>query len=781
MIRNYIISIWRHLIRNRLFAMINIIGLGTGIACVILFYLWVGDEISFDRFHVNGDRIYNLISVFPRDDRNSMSVTPFPLTPALKDKFPEVETYSRYWRFPALVQNGEIMYLDEKVHLVDPGFLEMFSFPLLSGDPLDAFSSKSAVAITESEAFKYFGTGDPIGKTITLNQDLKLSVVAVLEDPPANTAFDFSMLASILHVPEFRLYDDWSFAGQAYILLKKGSDPEKFQEKVGSIYTEVNPDSGVKLMIQPLKELHLREDGKARKLILVYIFSGIAVVILLLACINYMNLSTAFFLKRSRETGLRKIHGASRGQVISQFLGESMFYAFLSLFIALILVELVRPLFNTLTQKQLELHYGDPELLAGLFGIYLFTTLVSGLYPASKLSSFQPVRLTGPEKVWSGGKRFLNGLIIFQFTVSIALIIISVTINRQVKYIHNKDLGMNKDNIIVLPFGRDMVPIYEMLREKIISHPDVVNVSGSYDLPFLLTSAVDLTWDGAQEDEEILVSYNMVDFDFIETMEIEILEGRTFSRDHADDDSIAYIINETAMKRIGLDHVSGLDIDFLHPHLPEYLRKGTIIGVVKDFNIQPLKEEISPLVLRIYRPFYRNLYIRYSSTDPSPLLDYLQGMQEELYPDLPFQYSFLDLEADRMYETEFRTGRIIKYFTLISIFISCLGLFGMVIFDLELRIQEIAIRKVLASSIGQIVSLIMYRYVKWILIAFLIASPISYFITDRWLQGFSYRITISLLTYLLTLVGIIVIAFLTIGIQARRSALVNPAQLLKYE
>jgi putative ABC transport system permease protein len=326
-----------------------------------------------------------------------------------------------------------------------------------------------------------------------------------------------------------------------------------------------------------------------------------------------------------------------------------------------------------------------------------------------------------------------------------------------------------------------LIPHYEMLREQILEHPDAVNVTASYDLPFFLSSAVGMTWDEVPEDDQFLVSYNMVDFDFIETMEIGLVEGRSFSREYAGDDSIAYMINETAMKKMGLDHAVGHTIHFNHPHLPEYLRNGTIIGVVKDFNIRPLKETIPPLVLRIYRPFYRNLYVRYSNPDPSSLLAYLENMQETLYPGLPFQYSFLDLDADQMYEMEFRTGRIIKYLTLISILISCLGLFGMVIFELELRTREIAIRKVLASSFRQIFILIMYRYVKWVLLAFCIASPVAFIITSRWLREFTFRIAISPWTYLWTLLGILLIAILTIGVQTRRSAMVNPAEILKFE
>ncbi len=779
MIRNYFITTLRNLYRNKVFSLINLFGFAIGIACVILFFLWVSNEVSYDRFHENKERTYNLLSIFTRGEGNSMSVTPFPLAPTLSERFPEVESYTRYWQYPSLVTFGEVAQMDEKVHLVDPGFLEMFSFPSLSGDPKEALSNLSSVAIIESEAIKYFGEEDPIGKVLTFNKDLKLAVTAVIKDPPKNSVFDFTMLASIKHVPESRLYGDWTYAGPSFIMLSEGSNWHTFEDKVKDTYLEFNQDSDVKVALQPLKENYLYQDGKANRIIYVYMFSGIALVILILACINYMNLSTARSLKRSKEIALRKTNGATRKQIIKQFLGESMFYSLLSMFIALILVELVRPLFNTLTLKQLELHYNDPQFLLGLLSIYLFTSFLSGLYPAFVLSSFKPIQVMNGTVLY-GNKKFLNSLIILQFTISIALIISSVTIGRQVNFIQNKDLGMDKEKIVVLPFGGELIEMYDVLRDQLLSLPTVVDVSASYDLPFYLTSGVGFTWEGAGDEDAFGVSYNMVDYDFIETMEIEMLEGRSFSRDFASDDSISYIINESAMKRMGVDQASGMNVHFTHPHLPVHLRKGQIIGVVKDFNIRPLSEEIGPLVLRIYRPFYRNLYIRYNAENPSELLLSLREIQAQLYPGLPFKYSFLDQEFDQLYETEYRTARIIKYFTIISILISCLGLFGMALIDLELRTKEIAIRKVLASSVTQIVEMILKKYLKWIAISFLVASPLAFYATRRWLQEFAFGIHISPLTYLFALMTVITITFLTLGLLSRKTARTNPASVLKH-
>jgi putative ABC transport system permease protein len=694
-----------------------------------------------------------------------------------------VESYTRYWNFPALVSHEQITLMDEKIHLVDPGFLKMFSFPVISGDPIEALSNKSSIVITRSEAFKYFGNEDPMGKilTVTQNMDLKLAVGAVIEDPPNNSVFKFSMLASIEHVDKNRLYDDWTYAGPSYLMLKEGSSWRDFEVKVRDIYKEFNNDETAELALQALKKAYLYTDGKANKIVYVYLFSGIALLILLLACINYMNLSTASSLKRTKEIGLRKTNGASKKQLVFQFLSESLFYTLISLFLALILVELVRPLFNSLTLKQLEIHYGDPLFLSGLIFLYLSTSLLAGLYPAFVLSSYKPVQTVGAIAVSGGNKKLLRSLIILQFIISIALIISAVTISRQVNYIQNKDIGINREKMVVLPFGGEIAELYDVLRNELMTLPYVENVSASYDLPFFLTSGVGLSWEGAGEDEAFGVSYNMVDYDFIETMEIDLLEGRTFSREFASDDSIAYIINETAMKRMDMESASGLNVHFTHPHLPAHLRKGKIIGVVKDFNIRPLSEEIRPLVLRIYRPFYRNLYIKYNSESPSELLAYLEEMQSRLYPGLPFEFTFLQQEFDHLYEVEYRTARIIKYFTIISILISCLGLFGMTLYDLELRKKEIAIRKVLASSVKEIVQMILKRYFFWILISFCIASPVAYYLTRVWLQRFAFGIKISPLTYLFALVMVIFLAFLTIGFLSRKSARANPAGILKYD
>lgn len=782
-IRNYILIAIRNMIRNKLVTSLNIVGLTFGLACVILFFIWVMDEFSYDRFHENKDRIFNILTSYVQDESTgTMSVTPLPLAPTLEQRYPEVETFTRYWEYPAIVKYGEITDLEQDLFLVDKGFFNMFSFPLKYGEKDKDLLTKSSIILTESKANKYFGKENPVGKVIKVGDDLQLTVTGIIEDPPENTTFDFSMLASIEHVDPFRLYDDWSFAGPSYIMLSQGSSWENLQSKIDTIYREFDPDIEARVRLQPLKDIYLYRDGRQERIRQVILFSGIAIIILLLACINYMNINTARSLKRSEEIGLRKTNGSSRKQIIFQFMSESFISTFISIFIALMLVGLLRPLFNELTQKQLEINYGDPGFIAGLFIIYIITSFVSGIYPSLVLSSYSPVQAVGGLTKSNKNKTFLNSLIVLQFTLSIGLIICSVTVKRQENYLNRKDLGINTKNIIVMPFGGDIINHYDVLRDQFMTHPGIENISASFNLPMNLNSYVGYTWDDTPPEDAIGVWYNMVDFDFIETMEIEMLQGRPFSREHASDDSTGYIINESTMQMMDVENAVGMSINFMHPHLPEPLREGTIIGVVKNFNFRPLNEEISPLVLKIYRPFYNRLYIKYKEdSDPSEVLQVLEEKQAELFPGLPFNYSFLDDEVENLYNVEHRTGRIIRYFTLISIIISCMGILGMALYDLELKTRQVVIRKVLGSHERQIFQMLMNEYNKWILLSFIIATPLSIVITTRWLQNFAYSVKISPFTYILSLAAVLALTSLIVLLVSVRIVRLNPADVLHVE
>ena len=783
MFKNYILAALRNMMRNKLVTFLNIIGLTIGLACVILFFVWVMDEVSFDRFHENKDRIFNILTSYALDQGSgTMSVTPFPLAPLLEERYPEVESFTRFWNYPAIVKYGEITDMEQDIFLVDTGFFSMFSFPLIYGEKDENLLTKSSIILTESKAQKYFSNEDPIGKILFVGDDLQLTVTGIIEDPPKNTTFDFSMLMSIEHVDPFRLYEDWSYAGPGYIMLSKGSSWENLQSKIDTIYREFDPDTEERIFLQPLKDIYLYRDGRPEKIRQVFLFSGIAIIILLLACINYMNINTARSLSRSKEIGLRKTTGGDRKQIIIQFMSESFITTFIAFFLALMLVELVQPVFNELTQKQLEINYGNPLFLLGLLALYIITSIISGIYPSLFLSSYKPARTVEGIVKSGGSKIFLNSLVILQFTVSIGLIICSVTVSRQVNYLNRKDLGINTKNIIVIPFGGEIVNHYDVLRDELIVHPGIDNITASYNLPMKLDSYVSYTWDDTPPEDAIGVWYNMVDYDFIETMEIEMLQGRSFSRDHASDDSTAYIINESALHRMGVDNAVGKSINFRHPHLPEPLREGTIIGVVKDFNFRPLQEEISPLVLRIYRPFYNRLYIKYKEDfNPSEVLKVLEEKQAELFPGLPFNYSFLDDEVHNLYLVEYRTGRIIRYFTLISIIISCMGIVGMALYDMELRTREVVIRKVLGSYERQILKMLLADYNKWILLSFVIAAPLSFIITNRWLQNFAYSVKISPFTYILSLLAVILLNSLIVVLIGARTVRQNPAEVLHAE
>ena len=769
--------------RNKLVTFLNIIGLTVGLTCVILFFMWVMDEVSYDRFHEKKDRIFNILTSYVQGETTgTMSVTPFPLAPLIEERYPEVESFTRFWNYPAIVKYGEITDMEQDIFLVDTGFFSMFSFPMKYGEKDKDFLTKSSIIITESRAKKYFGEKNPVGKIIEVGDDLELTITGIIEDPPKNTTFDFTMLASIEHVDPFRLYDDWSFAGPSYIMLSEGSSWENLQSKIDTIYREFDPGTETGVKLQPLKDVYLYSDGRPDKIRQVFLFSGIAIIILLLACINYMNINTARSLSRSKEIGLRKTTGSNKKQIIIQFMTESFVNTFIAFFLALMLVELVQPVFNELTQKQLEINYSDPLFLFCLLAMYIITSIISGIYPSLFLSSYKPARTVEGRAKTGGSKLFLNSLVILQFAVSIGLIICSVTVSRQVNYLNRKDLGIETKNIIVMPFGGNIVNHYDVLRDEFMAHPGIENITASYNLPMNLDSYVSYTWDDTPPEDAIGVWYNMVDYDFIETLEIEMLQGRSFSRSHASDDSTAYIINESALNRMGVESAVGRSINFMHPHLPEPLREGTIIGVVRDFNFRPLMEEVSPLVLKIYRPFYNRLYIKYrEDIDPSEILKVLKEKQAELFPGLPFNYSFLDDEVENLYRVEYRTGRIIRYFTLISIIISCMGIVGMALYDMELRTSEVVIRKVLGSYERQILKMLLKDYNKWILLSFIIAAPLSFIFTNRWLQNFAYSVNISLYTYILSLLAVISLTSLIVILVGAKTVRQNPAEVLHVE
>jgi len=779
---NYLKIAVRNIIRNKVFSFINLFGLSVGIASVILILLWVEDELSYDRFHEKSKSIYRVLTKFNNDADRIWTTSPFPLGSYLKDNYPDVISYSRYWAWNSLVEYEDKVFYEKDFKLVDQSFLEMFSFPFVKGNREDALKSKSSVVITEKIARKYFGKTDPMGKVITINKSELLTVTGILRDIPENTSVGFSMLSNLAHLPANRL-ESWSFDTQTFIQLSDGVSSKDFENKIDSLYiTAIDPNANVIPYLQNLKQIHLNEYGRPLRIILVRAFLIVAAIILLIACINYMNLSTAKSISRAKEIGLRKTFGADKRKIVFQFLGESILLTLMSMIIALVIVEIARPTLNNFVQKNIQIHYTEPIFIGGLMFILFFTGLVAGLYPSIVLSSYKPSNiLRGVFTSSKPGKSLINVLVIFQFTIAILLTIVSIVIYKQIQFMNNKDLGMNKDNILVVQFIPELEKQYDAFKNELLKNPDIINVSGSYNLPTDHSSYVGLNWEGNPDTEGIGIFYNMVDYDFIKTMGMEILDGRSFSEDFAEDDSISYIINESALRSMNVTSPIGLNIVFEHPDFPDQFKRGKIIGVVKDFHLRPLREKIVPLAMRMYRPWYNYILIRFNSNNTQELINYIQGIEKIFTPNYPFIYSFFDQEVKNLYTMEFRISRLVLLFTILSIIISSIGLLGLIIDEMEQKTKPIGIRKVLGASTIYLVVKFCTTFLRRVVIAFSIASIIGIIIIQKILQNYAYKTEINIWIFIGALAIAMVITLSTIILKVYSTSAKNPVDNLRYE
>jgi putative ABC transport system permease protein len=781
MFQNYIKTVLRIILRNRIFSFINIMGLAIGLTCFLLIFLWVKDELGYDRFHDKADQLFRILTKDHEDPDFVWTTTPTPLAPLLKEKFPEVISYTRYWSFGAMVRYKEKHFFEENIKLIDPYFFEMFTFPFIKGEKETALPDQDAIVLTESTAKKYFGDEDPIGKVLNIQNNIDLTVTAVIKDPPKNSHMRFSMLAHIDNVPEYRR-TSWASDYPSYIMTHDKFTEKEVNRKIEGILRTIDPDATTYPVLQNVTEIYLNENGVAGKLIHIYTFSIIAVLVLIIACINFMNLSTARAAKRAREVGLRKIVGASRLQLIKQFIGESIIFSFIALFLAWILVELFRPGFNILAGKTIEIEYCDPILILSILIILIFTGLFSGSYPALILSSFKSVNLLKGEKIQHQGSISLrNILVIFQFFISVVLIITTIVIYKQLWYIQNKDLGLNKENILVTPFIGVMAPKYDEIKNYLLQNPNIYSVSGVSNLPTNVNSFVSLDWEGNKNDEGMGIFYMMVDYDLIETMGMKMLYGRSFSEEFAGDDSIAYIINEMAYKQMGIKNPIGHQVEFQHPYFPERFSRGKIIGVVKDFHHRPLREHIVPLAMRMYRPWYNYLVIKINPEDIQETISYIQASARKFVPEYPFEYSFFEDEINVLYSSERKIGDIVKYFALLSIFISCLGLFGLASFTAEQYTRQIGIRKVNGATVTSIVFLLTRGFTKWVCIALIPGFPVAWFIIKKILVNYAYKTEISWWIFLITALLVSLIGLFTVIAQAVKAASRNLADSLRYE
>jgi len=787
MFKNYIMVTVRNLKKNSTYSLLNIIGLAVGMMAFILIALYVQYELSFDKYHENADRIYRVV-------REERAFTPAPLGPALKEKIPEVDSVARILRSSkTLISHEQKHFLEEEFYWVDPETFDIFSIPFIGGDPETALNDPSAIVLSQRTAKKYFGDADPTGKILTVRERYEFKVSGVFDDMPANSIF--VMDAVVPYETYFRIttndITNWrSNFSYTYFLLRKGADPEVMENKISPVIEiPLLKAAGIKgpypkfYSIQPLTEIHLhshlmQEIGPNNDIKYIILFSSIAFLILFIACINYMNLATARSLRRGKEVGMRKVVGAQKGQLIVQFLGESVAMAVLAMIFSTMMVLMALPAFNSLVERQLSLNpTHNPQLFLGLIFITLFVGLFAGSYPAMRISSFKPISiLSGTFTRIPKGSSLRNVLVLVQFSITIFLIICTIAVREQLKFIKNVNMGYTKEQIITLPVrGGSVRRNIQSIKTELLQHSDIIAVSTSGRLPNNIDTFTSRDWTGRNPDEPIPIYYNTAGYDFIDLFGIQIVQGRNFSRDFPSDEAGAFLVNETAVKVAEWE--SPIGRKFTHWSG----QTGKIVGVIKDFHIHSLHSPIEPLYVFLNARDFSNIAIKIRSANIPATIDFVKGVVKNISPSYPFSYSFFDEVFERAYFTEQRMGRVFGAFAILAIFIACLGLFGLTAFAAEQRTKEIGIRKVLGASDSKIFLLLSKEFVRWVLLANLIAWPISYFAMNKWLQNFAYRIHIGIVDFLLSGGTALLIAYLTVSYQSIKSARANPVDSLRYE
>ncbi|MBN1222684.1 MAG: ABC transporter permease [Candidatus Aminicenantes bacterium] len=786
MLKNYLKIAVRNLERHKMYSFLNIAGLAVGIACSLLITLWVLDELSFDRFHENAGRLYRV--EFDQDYSGQLfhvNVSPHPLGPALKEEIPEVEDASRVSPLgEILVKHGDKTFFEDTAAAVDPSFLEIFSFPLIKGDARTALEAPHSIVITEDKARKYFGHVDAIGKTLNVNNRLDFTVTGVMKNVPRTSylRFELMMPYELLRTSGQDL-EKWTVnTTLTFALLQETTRPQSVAQKIQALVTKHGSGEDQEYSLRPLTQIHLysyfgfgEKKGNAQY---IAIFSAIAAFVLLIACINFMNLATARSAKRAREVGMRKVVGAGKRQIIQQFYIESFVFVFLSLLLAVFLVWLVLPVFNSLSGKEIALSaLARGRAPLAVSGVLLVTGLIGGSYPALFLSSFHPVKVL-KVTIGSGtsGSVFRKVLVVVQFSLSIALIIGTGIVYSQLGFIKEKSLGFEKDLLLSIPIrGRDVQGSYAAVKKEWLKHPGVVGVSASSDKPSGIYSNSDgADWEGKDPEKDVSVHFTSVDYDYFETADMEMAEGRSYSLDFPSDKESAYVVNEELRKLMGADSAAGKRLTFGG-------KTCTIIGVVKDFHFLSLKKKIEPLVLML-RPQYMNyILVRIHPENMTATLSDIKKTWNDVIPDFPFDYSFINEDFGLLYQAEDRMGGLLKYFSFLAVFIACLGLFGLASFAAEQRTREIGIRKVLGASIAKITFMLCGEFALLVLLANIIAWPIAFLAMQNWLLNFAYRTTVSWETFFFSGVLAFVIALFTVGYQAIKAALTNPARALKYE
>jgi putative ABC transport system permease protein len=796
MLKNYLIVTLRSLLRNKTFGIINISGLVLGISTCLLIAVYVIDELSFDQFHTKADRIFRLTEILhlPKESRAQVLTSP-PMAPALQKNFPEVENTVRLSRSSRLLSYKDKKFFDTRIWYSDSTLLDIFSFPLIKGNPKKALVEPYSIVVTETAAKRYFGDEDPLGKSMALSDTLALTVTGVLKDLPANSHLQFDVLLSrstmsdmLNNQPETNWFNNGTFT---YVLLNENADHHILESKFSAFLhkemAEVKKQTGLwyDLVLQPVTSIHLHStvpsgmapDGNIKY---VYTFSLIGILVLLIACANYINLSTARSMNRVKELGMRKVIGAKRKQLIFQLLSESFLIAFIAFLISIAVVSAALPSLNSLAQKNISLLYlMKPEVVATMIFFLIAIGVLAGAYPALLMSSLSPIRVM---KQYARHGRESNtlrkSLVVFQFAMSVILIAGTVIIFRQLDYMQQVKLGLDKDQIVQVQMRSSLVPKYSVIKEQLSGVSGIVSASANnFSFAGGISSIAALP-EGANENEITSEMVICVDHEFIPTFSIQLVAGRNFSLDYPSDEAEAFIINETAVKHFNWgtpEMALGKKIDW------GLGKNGKVIGVVKDFNYQSLRENIKPLIIHIQPDWFENITLKIQRANIQETLAGIETKWKQINEEIPFEYSFVDKDFEQMYKAEQQTRTIVTWLASLAILIACMGLFGLATFTGEQRAKEIGVRKVLGADFINVISLLSKDFLKPVFISIVIAVPITYYAAEKWLNSFAYKSSISWWVFAAAGGAALLIALMTISFQSIKSALTNPVRSLRSE
>ena len=794
MLKNYFLTAWRNLARNKAFSLINILGLALGLACSLLILLWVQDERRTDAFHARSPQLYAVYErTFSEGKVDAGLQTPGLLARELKRKVPAIRFATAYDH-----KEGEetVFSLDDKRMSVagsaaDSSFFQVFSFPLLEGTPATALSSPNSIAISKTMAISFFGSAKAaFGRSLRMNNRRLMHITAVFDDLPANSSLQFAFVYNYNNLLEdIDFLSDWIFRRPSTIIeLQPGTDAARVEAQIKDFITPYlhtdNAGNRLELGLQRFDEGYLHnvfrngypEGGRIEY---VRLFTVIAVFILLIACINFMNLATARAVKRAKEVGIRKAIGALRGTLIVQFIGEALLMTALAIVVALVLVILALPAFRALTGKSIMLPLGSPAFWLAMTGLLLLTGLVAGSYPALFLSSLRPVRvLKGTLKFSSGAVMFRKGLVLFQFVLSIVLIAGTLVISNQVHYMQTKDLGFDRGNLVYVPFQGDLWYRYPVYNQQLLGQPGINGVTESMQAPSHIEHhGYDISWEGKRADEHVVMIHNGINYGYLDMLKVPVIQGRDFSRDYPTDSS-ALIINEQARAMMGFKDPIGKRITFFGTQHP-------IIGVVRDFHLRSLRDPIEPLILFLADTsnfiYGGGVLVKITPGKEQEAVASMEKVFRSLEPAFTFRYYFADEQYQKLYNSEQTVSRLADSFSALAIVISCLGLLGLSLFTAEQRRKEIGVRKVIGASTGSIVAMLSREIVRLIVLAALLAAPIAGIAMNGWLQHFAYRVSIGWWVFVSAGAAALLVALLTIGWQAVKAARANPVKSLRAE